>query len=143
MSPVPNPVEFPFHPIVEFPIHPIEPAWSTNQDRKMNKFERHKYVQAWQTAVRQAWRAYVPVEVRQQLIGPELYAPPAVIQIEIPFNQKRRRDPHNYCGTVLKAVIDGLVNEGLWPDDTPEWVGHREPLTVTGNIGRVMIDFNK
>jgi len=31
----------------------------------------------------------------------------------------RRRDPHNYMPTV-KAIIDGLVDAGVWPDDTPE-----------------------
>jgi crossover junction endodeoxyribonuclease RusA len=33
----------------------------------------------------------------------------------------RRRDPHNYMPTV-KAIIDGLVDAGVWPDDTAEWV---------------------
>lgn len=28
----------------------------------------------------------------------------------------------NYVSTVGKALIDGLVRGGLWPDDTPEWV---------------------
>lgn len=39
---------------------------------------------------------------------------------------RRRRDPHNFAPT-LKHVIDGLVDAGLWPDDTPEYVRTLEP----------------
>ncbi len=63
--------------------------------------------------------------------------PPSVVQIDIPFTQNRRRDPHNYCGTVLKAIIDGLVEINYWPDDTPEWVGHRESNLILGAIASI------
>jgi hypothetical protein len=53
---------------------------------------------------------------------------PSVVMVEIPFNMVRTRDPHNYCGTVVKAIIDGLVLAGAWPDDTPDQVGHMEPF---------------
>ena len=33
----------------------------------------------------------------------------------------RRRDPHNMAPTV-KAIIDGLVDARLFPDDTAAWV---------------------
>lgn len=118
-----------------FKFVPTEPAWSTNQDRKMNIHERHRHVKAWKAAARQGWKLFAPQEkrgfVRQH------GAPFLVVQVEIPFLQRRRRDPHNYCGTVVKAVIDGLVEEGLWPDDTPEHVGHREPLTRIGTEGLI------
>ena len=67
-------------------------------------------------------------------------ADPAVllVTVTIPFTQNRRRDPHNYCGTVLKAIIDGLVHAGVVPDDTPEWIGHREPRLVKG--GDVIVE---
>jgi len=59
--------------------------------------------------------------------------------VEIPFPQRRIRDPHNYCGTVVKAVIDGLVMGGAWPDDTPEYVGHLEPsLYVTPRVSSMV-----
>ena len=43
-----------------------------------------------------------------------------------PVVDRRRRDPHNFAPT-LKHVIDGLVDAGLWPDDTPEYVRTLEP----------------
>jgi hypothetical protein len=58
--------------------------------------------------------------------------PPSVVSLTLPVKDRRKRDPHNYCGTVLKAVIDGLVQAGAWPDDTPEYVGHREPVFRLG-----------
>ena len=33
----------------------------------------------------------------------------------------------------LKAIIDALVAAGVVPDDTPEWIGHREPRLVKGD----------
>lgn len=53
---------------------------------------------------------------------------PAIVEMVLPVKDRRRRDPMNYCGTVMKAVIDGLVLAGAWPDDTPEYVRHVEPL---------------
>jgi hypothetical protein len=31
-------------------------------------------------------------------------------------------------GTVVKAMVDGMVLAGVWPDDTPEWVRVSEPV---------------
>jgi hypothetical protein len=56
--------------------------------------------------------------------------PPSIVRVTIPFTQHRRRDPHNYVGTVVKWIIDGLVYAGAWPDDTPEWVEVLEPVLV-------------
>lgn len=47
---------------------------------------------------------------------------PITVQVTIPFRKNRRRDAHNYTGTIVKAVVDGLVKAGVVPDDTPEWV---------------------
>lgn len=77
------------------------------------------------------WKEATIVHYRNQQKGQHL--PPSIVQIHIPFTTNRRRDPHNYCGTVLKAVIDGLVQAGAWPDDTPDYVGHREPVLYKGN----------
>lgn len=63
----------------------------------------------------------------------------------LPFRTAGRRDAHNYTGTVVKAVVDGLVRAGIVPDDTPEWVtvldsefsiqrDRAEPLTATVRI---------
>lgn len=43
------------------------------------------------------------------------------VEVTFPVKQNRRRDPHNAIATV-KPIIDGLVDAGVWPDDTDEYV---------------------
>jgi hypothetical protein len=83
------------------------------------------------------WKT-LPINERTALMS-QGSLPPAIVQVVIPFAQKRKRDPHNYCGTVLKAIVDGLVEEGLWPDDNPEWIGHRESQMIIGNQGLIRL----
>jgi len=70
---------------------------------------------------------------------------PITVQVVLPFRGRARRDAHNYTGTVVKAVVDGIVRAGLVPDDTPDWVtvldpefsiqpDKGEPLTATIRI---------
>lgn len=103
---------------IEFP--PPAKPWSTNQDRNLHHLRRAELIKQWKGAAR-------------LLAGYLTRDRPGIVQVWIPFGDKRRRDPHNYCGTVVKAIIDGLVMAGVWPDDTPEWVGHREPVLYKGN----------
>lgn len=56
--------------------------------------------------------------------GPQ---PPAMVVITLDVPDARRRDPANYYATV-KPIVDGLVDAGWWPDDTPEYVTTCEPL---------------
>lgn len=56
---------------------------------------------------------------------------PATVWVHLPFTTARRRDPHNFVPCV-KAIVDGLVDAGVWPDDTPEWVRVMEPELVVG-----------
>ena len=106
--------------------------WSTNDERNMHFSQRHELVKAWKGATRMNYLAYR----NKREIPPRLA--PGIVQLAIPVRDRRKRDPHNYCGTVLKAVIDGLVLAEVWPDDTPEYVGHREPVLYVGNV--VMVD---
>jgi hypothetical protein len=65
---------------------------------------------------------------------------PMRVTVEIPVMGNRRRDPHNWFPTV-KPIIDGLVDAGVWPDDTPEWVQCTEPrLTVGGSLVRIHME---
>lgn len=52
---------------------------------------------------------------------------PVSILVDLPFRTANRRDPHNYTGTVVKALVDGLVQAKLIPDDNPEWATVPEP----------------
>lgn len=44
----------------------------------------------------------------------------------------------HYFATV-KPIVDGLVDAGLWPDDTPEWVTTTEPRLVVRRDGLVRV----
>lgn len=101
--------------VIRFP--PPARVWSTNE--RLHYHETAQLTKDWKGAAR-------------LLAARSPALPPGIVQIWLPFKDKRRRDPHNYCGTVLKAIIDGLVMAGCWPDDTPEWVGHREPVIYKG-----------
>jgi crossover junction endodeoxyribonuclease RusA len=86
----------------------------------------------WSKQRRQAraWRAAACYAALDQLPVLHRLQPASTVQVIIPVHGNHRRDPHNYF-PVVKHVIDGLVDAGLWPDDTPEWVTTTEPvLTV-------------
>jgi hypothetical protein len=79
---------------------------------------------AWQEAAFYAWK-----EHRLGLAG-EALGKPCTVTVHLGFHTNRRRDPHNYVGTVCKWIVDGLVMAGLWPDDNPEYVSLAEPVLV-------------
>lgn len=73
-----------------------------------------------------------PIEAAFALLGRAQMQPPlapSIVTVTLPVRDRRARDPHNYFATV-KPVVDGLVDAGLWPDDTPEWVTTTEPRLV-------------
>lgn len=55
--------------------------------------------------------------------------PPAWVRLIIPVPDRRRRDRANLA-PLTKACVDGLVDAGVWPDDTYEYVETLEPLLV-------------
>lgn len=102
----------------------------------------------WRTRARytKLWRAAAcgsllgaPIDGgRSRWAGPTpMLFPAAVVHVTLPVADSRRRDPHNYYPTI-KAIVDGLVDAGLWPDDTPDYVTTSEPtLTVDrGSLGQ-------
>ena len=82
---------------------------------------------AWVTARNYLVKASRTPRAPMGFSGPE----PITVQVVLPFKTTQRRDPHNYTGTVVKAVVDGLVRAGLVPDDTAEWVTVLDPILVT------------
>jgi crossover junction endodeoxyribonuclease RusA len=70
------------------------------------------------------WRAYA--SAHGQALRSKGY-PPSMVCVTLDVPDKRRRDPANFFPCV-KAIVDGLVDAGLWPDDTPEWVTVVEPV---------------
>lgn len=74
------------------------------------------------------WRDIAILAAREAVLREHWTPTPISIRMELPFRQKARRDPHNYVGTVVKAVVDGLVRGGIIPDDLPEWATIVEPV---------------
>lgn len=106
--------------VIEF--HPPGPLLNLNG--RLHWAARSRDVKAWRTAAK--------VGALVDLGAPSARAhPPCTVTIELPVKDNRRRDPHNYVAT-LKAVIDGLVDAGVWPDDTPDYVTTTEPVLTVG-----------
>ena len=81
---------------------------------------------AKQARVTRHWRDTAAWAATVATRGTPLPLGPSTIRTTIAVYGRRRRDPANYTPTV-KACVDGLVDAGLWPDDTPDWVETIEP----------------
>jgi crossover junction endodeoxyribonuclease RusA len=76
---------------------------------------------------RMHWRAQQPIKSawRQaaRLAAGDITGslPPSYMRVTFPVKDNRRRDSDNPAPT-CKLIADALVDAGVWPDDTPEWV---------------------
>lgn len=77
-------------------------------------------------ALTKAWRTSAYYAAKQAKQGP---LGPSYVYVTLPVRTAARRDPHNFVPTV-KAIVDGLVDAGVWPDDNSEWVTVVEPQLV-------------
>lgn len=81
----------------------------------------------------QAWRSCSMIETQQFVRHNRLSIPlpsPVRVWMQLNFEDNRKRDAHNYAGTVCKAVVDGLVDAGLVPDDNTDHLHLSEPELV-------------
>lgn len=103
---------------------------------------KRRRLEPWKDAAWATARNWITGQRHLRLLGGQ---DPITVQVVLPFRGNARRDAHNYTGTVVKAVVDGLVRAGLVPDDTPDWVtvldpefviirDKAEPLTATIRI---------
>lgn len=92
---------------------------SINKANSLHWAARRRHLLPWRIAVAEAYRSAG---------SPEM--PRSSVHVAFPFPQKARRDPHNYVAPMVKALIDELVAEGCWPDDTPQYVSVIEPTLV-------------
>lgn len=114
---------------ISFPL-PARP-WSVNE--RIHWARRADLTRIWRGTTTMHTRAW---HARNRSVWNRHKDRPALVCVEIPFPDRRRRDPHNYAGTVVKAIVDGLVDAGLWPDDTPDWVTVADPtFTVDRSYG--------
>ena len=100
------------------PITFTPPAPLMNMNERLHWRETARRAKAWRHAAKTAATGHDP-------------QPPCWITVELPVRGRIRRDPANWYPTV-KHIVDGLVDAGLWPDDTPEHVTTTEPLLTIG-----------
>lgn len=98
---------------VEFPA----PAPLMNMNDRAHWSTQRAHARRWRTSA----RLYAIAQ-----LGAGTTLDPSIVTVDLPVIGNRRRDPHNYFTTV-KHVVDGLVDAGLFPDDTPEWITTTEP----------------
>lgn len=118
---------------------------SINRANGMHYRARGRLLDPWKDAAWATARNVIVRAKRAPHAGFAFRPTPITVQVVLPFRTANRRDPHNYTGTVVKAVVDGLVRAGLVPDDNAAWVtvldpevlvirDKSEPLTATVRI---------
>lgn len=112
---------------------PPAPIWSLNEERTKHWSWRHQRVALWRDAT--FWMAK-----ETKLAGDMRDHPAWTITVHIPVSDGRRRDPHNYTGTVVKSCVDGLVLAGCVEDDDPAYVSVAEPILYRGTEVRVVLE---
>lgn len=110
--------------VLEF-LAPAEPLSMNDKDGR--EFGLAK--QAWRDAAFYRWIEAHPGAGPSGRRAPS----PARVHVTIPFAAHRRRDPINFARTT-KAVVDGLVWAGAWPDDTPDYVTQEVPTLVVASL---------
>ena len=84
--------------------------WTTNAERAGNRWERASLTKEWREAF--AWLA------RYEEIPPMRWLS---VTVE-PHQKGGRLQDVGACNPAVKAAIDGLVDAGVLPDDSPEFV---------------------
>lgn len=98
--------DLPYQFTVEYGARP----WTTNAERRGNRFER--------AALTKEWRAAFYLLAKQKQI-------PAMRRVAItaePWQAKGVLADTAACNPAVKAAIDGLVDAGVIPDDTSEHI---------------------
>lgn len=93
-----------------------------------------------QRRIARGWRQAAHVHALAQLgAGPAARRRPACfVRVSFPVDDPgRRRDPHNLAPTV-KAIVDGLVDAGVWSDDDEQWVTVLDPRFYKPDHGRAV-----
>src|SRR5690554_444740 len=94
-------------------VIPATGEWlNANRRRNMHWSKDRELTGLWRTAAGWAAKASdVPA------LGPTR----VVAQLRVVARRRSRIDPANYAPTA-KACVDGLVDAGIWPDDSADWV---------------------
>lgn len=108
------------------------PPMSVNEANRLHWSKRRASSAVWRDA------AYY--YARQAKLAQRVKKQRCSVRVYLPFMTVRRRDPHNYVGTTVKAIIDGLVLAKVWPDDTPQFVEVIEPRIINGSAAHVELE---
>ena len=94
-------------------VIPATGEWLNTNRRRTMHWTKDRYLTAlWREAAGWAAKASdVPA------LGPTR----VVAQLRVVARRRSRIDPANYAPTA-KACVDGLVDAGIWPDDSADWV---------------------
>lgn len=92
--------------------------WFKQPDKRLSLNDREHWAVKARKA--KAWRFQASVAAQFTISGNRRQSR-SFVEVTFPVKQNRRRDPHNAIATV-KPIIDGLVDAGVWPDDTDEYV---------------------
>lgn len=111
--------------ILPQPSHPL----SINEANRMHWAARAKRVKPWRDSAILLARSGAAAYARE--VGQVWPVQPINVQVRLQFRSNARRDPHNFVGTTVKAIVDGLVRGGLIPDDTAEWATVLDPVLET------------
>lgn len=104
--------------IITFP----QPAPLLNLNDRDHWRARARQVAVWRRA------AWVAGYTHRQQVGPQHFPLiNQVVTVELPVKDRRRRDPHNFTPSA-KALVDGLVDAGIFADDSHEHLSVAEPV---------------
>lgn len=96
--------------VVEFVLEFNQRPWTTNKERSQNRFRRSEMTKMWRDAFH--------VLAKAQRIPPMKW-----ITVTVYLHQKTgRMQDVGGCQSSAKAAIDGLVDAGVLPDDSAEYV---------------------
>ncbi len=109
-----------------FRFHAPAPLLSVNRAFRQHGARTGSQLAPWRDLARVATR-----HARNLHILPRPL-PHTTVHVALPHSRPAHADPHNYTGTVVKALVDGLVAGGCWPDDTARWVAVADPTLHAG-----------
>lgn len=91
---------------------------SINEANRMHWAAKRRRLEPWRVS---ALAAYTAAQRPK-------FDTPVEITVTLTFAKRGRRDSHNYTGTVIKAIVDTLVQAGMIPDDNAEWLTVNDPV---------------
>jgi hypothetical protein len=106
---------------------------SINESSRLHWAERRRRLKPWHDLALAAYK-HADADDKASLADRRIR-----VHVTLPFARAGRRDPHNYSSTVLKTIVDGLIQAGMAPDDTPEFVETREPRLRVDRENTVLI----